>query len=438
MDERKKDDYKKYYDIIETIGKGAYGFVYKGKVKLTNKLKAIKVIDLDILKQNLLEEYEVKEIKTHIQIWIDKFKNEYENMKKCSKSNNSVKCYEYFDDNKNFVIIMELCDANLSQLLITKFEKYERGFNVEEIYEIITQLNYALKAMKNNNIIHRDLKLENILVKFIDKEHKKFEVKLTDYGCSKSLNSLSSINILHSYVGTIIYMAPELLKKEEYNYKCDLWSLGIIIYKLYFGKSPFSGLTEEALRRNLDNFKSNNLKKIGNKDLDDLLNKLLVKEKEKRLSWDKYFNHPFFKIKYKNIINLIYEKNNSDEEEDTIFGKDFVKNNKNNIEIFVNNKKNKLIEKCKLKNGINNIQIIINNKLNNLEDMFKGCRSLKNTEELKYLDTTEVNNFSYMFYECSSLSNIDFLENWNVSNGVKFSSMFSRFSLLSNLNALEN
>ena len=177
MDERKKDDYKKYYDIIETIGKGAYGFVYKGKAKLTNELRAIKVIDLDIIKQNLLEEYEVKEIKTHLQLWIDKFKNEYENMKKCSKSHNSVKCYEYFDDNKNFVIIMELCDANLSQLLINQFEKYERGFNIEEIYKIITQLNYALKTMKDNNIIHRDLKLENILVKFIDKEHKKFEVK---------------------------------------------------------------------------------------------------------------------------------------------------------------------------------------------------------------------------------------------------------------------
>ena len=286
MDERIKDDYKKYYDIIGIIGRGSYGFVYKGKVKLTNELRAIKVIDLDIIKQNLLEQYEIKEIKTHLQLWIDKFKNEYENMKKCSQSDNSVKCYEYFDNNKNFVIVMELCDANLSQILITNFEKYEKGFSVKEIYEIMTQLNNALKIMKNNNIIHRDLKLENILVKFIDE-----------------LNSLSSINILHSFVGTIIYMAPELLKKEEYNYKCDLWSLGIIIYKLYFGKSPFSGLTEEALRKNIDNFKSKNLKKIGNEDLDDLIKKLLEKEKEKRLGWDKYFNHPFFRIKYKNINN---------------------------------------------------------------------------------------------------------------------------------------
>ena len=333
MDERKKDDYKKYYDIIEEIGKGAYGSVYKGKVKLTNELRAIKVIDLDIIKQNLLEEYEIKDIKIHLQFWIDKFKNEYENMKKCSKSDNSVKCYEYFDNNKNFVIIMELCDVNLSQLLMKNLEKYDRGFSVEEIYEIMTQLNNALKIMKNNNIIHRDLKLENILVKFIDKEHKKYQVKLTDYGCSVSLNSLLSINVLHSFVGTIIYMAPELLKKEEYNYKCDLWSLGIIIYKLYFGKSPFSGITEEALTRNIVNFRANNFKKIGNKDLDDLLKNLLEKEKEKRLNWDKYFNHPFFRIKDKNIIN------------------ENVQNYQNNKINFISEYKNDSKENCKIKKG---------------------------------------------------------------------------------------
>ena len=252
------------------------------------------------------------------------------NMKKCSQSDNSVKCYEYFDNNKNFVIIMELCDVNLSQYLMNNLEKFGRGFSAEEIYEIMTQLNNALKIMKNNNIIHRDLKLENILVKFIDKEHKKYQVKLTNYGCSVSLNSLLSVNVLNSYVGTIIYMAPELINKEEYNYKCDLWSLGIIIYKLYFGKTPFSGITEEALIRNITNFRTNDLKKIGNEELDDLLKNLLEKEKGKRLNWDKYFNHPFFRIKNKDIIN------------------EFVQNNQNNKINFISEYKNDAKENCKI------------------------------------------------------------------------------------------
>ena len=261
MNKKSKRGFRKYYDNLEVIGNGNFGIVYKGRNKKTNKFRAIKVIQLDKLKENILSNIEIEDPEKKFEEYIENYINECENMKICSNIN-SVKFYKYFKDEKEFVIIMELCDCNLSQLLL---EKNEEGFNEDEIYEIMTQLNNALKIMKNNNIIHRDLKLENILVKFIDE-----------------LNSLSSINILHSFVGTIIYMAPELLKKEEYNYKCDLWSLGIIIYKLYFGKSPFSGITEEALTRNIVNFRSNNFKKIGNKDLDDLLKNLLEKEKEKR------------------------------------------------------------------------------------------------------------------------------------------------------------
>ena len=69
---------------------------------------------------------------------------------------NSVKYYEYFKNENNFVIIMELCDENLLQLLLTK---NKGGFNVKEIYEIMNQLNNAFKIMKENKIIHRDLKL---------------------------------------------------------------------------------------------------------------------------------------------------------------------------------------------------------------------------------------------------------------------------------------
>ena len=82
--------------------------------------------------------------------------------------------------------------------------------------------------MIENKIIHRDLKLENILIK---KEKGQNIIKLTDYGCSKRMISLSNYgNTLN--VGTVAYMAPEVLKGEDYNYKADLWSIGIIIYKL--------------------------------------------------------------------------------------------------------------------------------------------------------------------------------------------------------------
>jgi len=423
---RINEDYKKYYEILTTIGQGAYGNVYKGKEKETNQLRAIKIMDLNKMRENLLNFFELNEIEEKIQSYINGFINEYDNMNICSKNNiYSVKCYEYFINYDYFIIIMELCDKNLSKLLIER----KKAFNVKEIFEILHQLNNAFKIMKENKIIHRDLKLENILIKY--NEDKTFTIKLSDYGSSKKVASLSR-NFSNSIVGTNIYMAPEILNGQVHNYKCDLWSIGIIIYKLFFGKPPFSGVTEAALINNIINGGKKFLKSTNNKDLDELINKLLEIEIDKRLSWDEYFNHPF--IKYKQNINLIYETDENSIE--SIFGEKFVMNNKNNIELIINGIKSKLISKCKLKKGINNIEIIIKNNFRNLEYMFYKCNKLKNIDELKYLNTEKVINFSNMFY-LSSLSNIEILENWNVSNGKDFSNMFIKCNI-SCLKGLEN
>ena len=137
MDERSKQDYRKYYDILNVIGKGAHGCVYKGKEKTTGQIRALKVMEYDDIKQNLLMQYEVTELEEH-------FKN---------NNSNTVNCYEYFKTEENFVIVMELCDKNLSKLLTDKIVKEQKGFNCDEIFEIMSQLNNTFKIMKENNII---------------------------------------------------------------------------------------------------------------------------------------------------------------------------------------------------------------------------------------------------------------------------------------------
>ena len=332
MNERTTQKYEDYYDIIKVIGNGAFGCVYKGKEKNKNELRAIKVMDLDKIKENLLNNYDVEDLKEHLKLNIEGFIKEFENMKICSiNNNNSVKCYEYFINEEYFVIIMEYCDKDLSKLLMQKISGNEKGFSSEEILEIMKQLNNALKIMKQNNIVHRDLKLENILIKYNDREHKNFTIKLTDYGSSKRLTSLSK-NYCKTNTGTTIYMAPEILKGEEYNYKCDLWSIGIIIYRLFFGKSPFHGESEEALIKNIEKFGNKLIKKTGNEELDDLIQKLLEKEPSKRLDWDNYLNHPFFK-EYRKKINIIYEI--EEDRIENIFGEKFVRNNENKIELIL-------------------------------------------------------------------------------------------------------
>ena len=431
MDEKIKQDYKKYYDIIEIIGYGGYGLVYKGKEKKTKELRAIKIIDLDKIIEGLLIFNDANELEKELQLNIDGFIQEFENMKLCSKDNiNSVKCYEYFYNNKIFVIIMELCDKNLSQLLAENIKQNKIGFNEEQIWIIMNQLNNSFKIMKNNNIIHRDLKLENILIKY---ENNKTIFKIADYGSSKKLINLSSY--CFSNKGTLLYMAPEILKQEQYNYKCDLWSIGIIIYRLYFGKSPFTGETKEALVNIISKLGNKLINKTNNIELDDLIINLLNKNPSERLDWDKYLNHPFFK--YKKKLNLIY-MSKKDYSEENIFGHYFVYENKNNIELMINGIKSNLVSTSKLKKGYNIIQMIIKTKITNLEYMFSDCSNLINIDDLKYLDIREITSFKLMFKGCFSLTDIRSLEYWDVSKIANFECMFHTCESLSDINPLKN
>ena len=218
-----------------------------------------------------------------------KLLNEINCMKICSKNNtngNSIKFYEYFDTKENLIIVMELCDTCLQSLLIGR----KNGFTSVEVRNILKQLNNTFKIMKDNNIVHRDLKLVNILIKYSDSENKKFIVKLTDYGISRQLDygSLCSTNI-----GTLDTMAPEVLFGEKYNDKCDLWSLGVIIYQLIFKEYPYKG-GKIALLNKINKNAQTFLKKSNDSKLDDLIRKLLVKDPNKRYSWEQYFNDKFF------------------------------------------------------------------------------------------------------------------------------------------------
>ena len=421
--ERANKYYEEYYEKMETIGNGTFGTVYKGKEKEKDELRAIKVIDLQGVKASLTNQYSGEDLIEHLDLCLKGFISEFEIMKLFSNCENSVKCYEYFNNENNFAIIMELCDSNLSKLLAQRKKNDGEGFSSEEILEIMKQLNEAFKIMKENNITHRDLKLENILIKYLDEENKKFIIKLSDYDSSKRLSSLSSKNYLNSINGTVPYMAPEILKGEEYNYKVDLWSIGIILYKLYFGIFPYNGPSEFSIINKIEKSGKEILKKTDNKDLDDLIMNLLEKDPSKRFTWDQYFNHSFFEDKNINKIQLIYECEKK--EKCDIFGEIFVMNNRNNIELVINGIKSELIEKYKLKEGKNIIEIIIKNKILSLEYMFYNCESLRNIDGLKYLDVKGINNFYGMFNGCSSLSDLKPLQNWNVSNGNDFHCMFS-------------
>ena len=99
------------------------------------------------------------------------------------------------------------------------------------IQKLFKDLNNAIKKLNEHHITHRDIKPENIFINYGNEEYDIIP-KLGDFGISKSLNSLKSE--MSEYVGTHPYMAPEIIKGEYYNYKCDLYSLGVVLYYSIF------------------------------------------------------------------------------------------------------------------------------------------------------------------------------------------------------------
>ena len=282
---KEMNDYKNIYTNFVQIGEGSFGKIYKAKNRSTNAYRAIKIIDKEKIKKLLRNQYMKDDIDNEFKSYYKYFLNEIEYMKICCKDNiNSVKLYNYYDTDTELAIVMELCDDSLQSILNKKIN----GFNKQEIYDIITQLNNTFKIMNKNHIIHRDIKLDNILVKYTDETKTKFIVKLTDYGLSKQLVSLSKFCITHA--GTPLTMAPEILNDEEYNSECDLWSLGIIIYQMFFKKYPYISNTEIGLFKQITNFGQNLLEKTKDEKLDYLISKLLIIDPKKRMTCDEYFN----------------------------------------------------------------------------------------------------------------------------------------------------
>jgi len=334
---------------------------------------------------------------------IDEYENEIKVMKKIkSKYIIELKDNFYDEKNKGYCIVMELCDGDLRDIL----NKYKpKGLPLDVINKIFIQLNDALKAMIDIEFTHRDLKPENILIKYLDKDKNNFDIKLTDFGLS--INEIYSTINEHSKGGTKNYMAPEI-EKFNYNNKCDLWSLGVILYELYTNNYIF--YSNDPKVENDNRYNGKITKETNNKNINKLVRKLIQVDIKKRINWEEYFNDDFFKIYNKintnsneQIINIKF-KVNTNNEIITIFNvnKDI---NENNIKIIIDNKEFKK-EINNLKEGNYNAIIKINQKITNCEKMFFNCKNILEINFTQF-DTKNVIDMHWMFSNCSSLTTLD-------------------------------
>ena len=215
-----------------------------------------------------------------------KYTDESNKMRALMTNNYFVKLLDdsiSYDNKLFYFIVMEYIGSNLEK----EFNN-NRIVRDNDIRKIMLQLLNGIKFMKEKEIIHRDLKLNNILLDIKDFNTYNYTIKIADFGCSTE-GTLFSTN----EVGTRLYQAPELLfdnkKKEKKNEKVDVWSLGIIAYLFEQKKYPFKD-ANEIMTKSLDDYTKKKTNFLGQ-----IIFESLNKDNESRIDWDYFFESDYFK-----------------------------------------------------------------------------------------------------------------------------------------------
>jgi len=208
-----------------------------------------------------------------------------------------VSLHDVFESSTNVFLVMTLIKGGdlFGALQAKSFQMSEKDART-----IVFKVLEALIYLHDFGIVHRDLKTENILVR--DKNNP-LDIMLSDFGLSKFSGPQE---IMLNKVGTIAYVAPEVLLEKGYSYKVDIWSLGCIMHLLLRGYLPFGATTEEQIRNRILTHKVTLSKSVWNvisDDAKDLLLQLLNKTPEKRINLQGIKNHNWFKN-----LDLLHEQ----------------------------------------------------------------------------------------------------------------------------------
>ena len=275
-----------YFYYTEPIGQGSFSLIYRGYRLKDKKLIAIKKFTKFIEKKYIDSEI---------------------NLMKNLNNSNILKLYEVIKTKTNLYLVLEYCEqGDLTKYINSKNNNYDSIY----IYQLIL----ALKYLYHKNILHRDIKPQNILI------HNNV-IKICDFGFA---TDLKNNDLLNTFCGSPLYMAPEILKLGEYTDKSDIWSLGIIIYEILFKEHPYPCKNQQDLINTIKNT-SNLIINVEwiDEDLKYIIEKMLDKNPYTRINWKNIFNSKwilkFDKKKLEYIINNDYisEENEFISKEDT-------------------------------------------------------------------------------------------------------------------------
>lgn len=211
------------YEFRRELGRGSFGRVYEALCQKTGIKWAIKAVNKEKAGSSAVKLLE-REV----------------NIMKMIDHEHVICLKEVYETPTKMFLVMELCDeGELCDLL-----KKRKTLKENEALTVIRQLADALAYLHDLDIVHRDLKLENILL-CQPVADEPLNTKISDFGLSYVKGSGEAM--MQSVCGTPMYMAPEVIDEHEYSRQCDIWSIGVILYILLTGSPPFQAPTEEKL-----------------------------------------------------------------------------------------------------------------------------------------------------------------------------------------------
>ncbi|RKP08434.1 kinase-like domain-containing protein, partial [Thamnocephalis sphaerospora] len=260
------------YQLLRVLGNGSFGAVLEAqgvRGMLRGRRVAIKMIAKRQMASDALWKRVVNEVTIHLRL----------------RHPAVLRLYDCFEDADHVYLVMELCTGGE---LFGQLHRNGRRRRLTEARtrDIMRQLISGLMYLHAHGVLHRDLKLSNVL---LTADHR---VKLGDFGLATLLRA-NRPDERRTLCGTPNYIAPEVLAHEPYGFESDIWSLGCILVALLTGRGPFEG---QSTAETLDNIRNCTYSLPGSMSVAsrDLARRFLQKDPHRRISLQKALLHPFF------------------------------------------------------------------------------------------------------------------------------------------------
>ncbi|XP_044582271.1 calcium/calmodulin-dependent protein kinase type IV-like isoform X14 [Cotesia glomerata] len=263
----RRDEFNSNYELQEELGRGKFGTVYLCKDKKNGLKLAVKIV-------NTTKKEDRRSVEREVEI-----------MRRLQHPR-LIQLYDAIDNTKQFYVVLELIEGGelFERVIDDDFVLTERSCAV-----FMRQICEGIEFVHSQNILHLDMKPENILC--LTKEGNR--IKIIDFGLARQFDPRKKLQVLF---GTPEFVAPEVVNFDQIGYGTDMWSIGVICYVLLSGLSPFMGDTDVETMANVtiakydfDHEAFNNI----SEDAKDFIRRLLVKDKEKRISAHVCRFHPW-------------------------------------------------------------------------------------------------------------------------------------------------